>query len=107
MTVNTTTARSKYDVAIAMVWVEDGEETGRQHQRGLRVRPCRTARPWQSRSRWSSSSGEADVVVPQNVSAAVNYECFECITAAVAKQLVVTVDGPVSDEAWPAPGHLG
>ena len=35
--------------------------------------------------------GQADVVVPQNVSAAVNYDCFECITAAVAKQLVVTV----------------
>jgi putative peptide zinc metalloprotease protein len=36
--------------------------------------------------------GSTDVVIPQNLSAAVNYECFECITAAVASQLVVTLD---------------
>jgi putative peptide zinc metalloprotease protein len=36
--------------------------------------------------------GSADVVIPQNLSAAVNYECFECITAAIAHQLMVTVE---------------
>ena len=35
--------------------------------------------------------GDANVVVPQNLSAAVNYECFTCITASVASQLVVTI----------------
>jgi putative peptide zinc metalloprotease protein len=37
--------------------------------------------------------------VPQNLAAAVNYNCIECVTYALAKQLVVTIDGPLSDEA--------
>jgi putative peptide zinc metalloprotease protein len=40
-----------------------------------------------------------DVVVPQNLSTAVNYACLECVTYALATQLVVTVPGPLSDAA--------
>jgi putative peptide zinc metalloprotease protein len=35
--------------------------------------------------------GSAHVVAPQNVSAAVSYNCLQCLTAAIAIQLVVTV----------------
>jgi putative peptide zinc metalloprotease protein len=35
--------------------------------------------------------------VPQNISAAVNYACVECVTYALATQLVVSTPGPLSD----------
>jgi len=38
-----------------------------------------------------------DVVVPQNLSAAVNYACVTCVTYALATQLVVSLPGPLSD----------
>ena len=40
--------------------------------------------------------GQADVVVPENLSAAVNYNCVRCLTYALASQLVLTLDGPLS-----------
>jgi putative peptide zinc metalloprotease protein len=51
--------------------------------------------------------GSADVVVPQNLSAAVNYACVQCVTYALATQLVLTVSGPLGadttaklDQLW-------
>lgn len=44
-------------------------------------------------------SGDNDVAAPQNIAAAVNYNCANCLTYALAKQLFVTLDGPLSDEA--------
>jgi putative peptide zinc metalloprotease protein len=41
--------------------------------------------------------GQANVVVPENLSAAANYNCVECLTYALASQLVVTLDGPLSE----------
>ena len=46
--------------------------------------------------------GDADVVVPVNTAVAVNYECTACLTYALAAQLVITLDGPVSDETMAA-----
>lgn len=40
-----------------------------------------------------ASTAPADTVVPQNIAAAANEECDRCATAAVAVQLVVTLDG--------------
>jgi putative peptide zinc metalloprotease protein len=40
---------------------------------------------------------DADVIVPQNLAAAVNAYCVECFTYAVAIQLVFTVDEPLSE----------
>jgi len=37
--------------------------------------------------------------VPENLSTAANYACVECVTYALATQLVVTVPGPLSDAA--------
>jgi putative peptide zinc metalloprotease protein len=42
--------------------------------------------------------GSVDVVVPQNISAAVNYACVECVTYALATQLVVSTPGPLSED---------
>jgi len=47
------------------------------------------------------------VVIPQNLSAAVNYNCRACVTYALAQQLVITLPGDLSagamtqlDDVW-------
>jgi putative peptide zinc metalloprotease protein len=42
--------------------------------------------------------GQADVIVPENLSAAANYNCVRCLTYALANQLVLTLDGPLSGD---------
>jgi putative peptide zinc metalloprotease protein len=37
------------------------------------------------------------VVVPQNLAGAVNYACLECVTYALATQLVVSLPGPLGE----------
>ncbi|MFD0850769.1 hypothetical protein ACFQ07_00815, partial [Actinomadura adrarensis] len=39
------------------------------------------------------------MVVPENISAAVNYSCRDCLTYALASQLVVTLPEGLSDDA--------
>ncbi len=46
--------------------------------------------------------GSVDVVVPQNLSAAVNYVCVECVTYALATQLVVSLPGELSADGQQA-----
>ena len=46
--------------------------------------------------------GDADTVVPANLATAVNYNCVQCLTYALASQLVVTLDGPLSDAGMAA-----
>ncbi|MBA3409715.1 MAG: hypothetical protein H0U15_02515 [Geodermatophilaceae bacterium] len=41
--------------------------------------------------------GQANIVVPRNLAAAVNYNCVSCVTYALATQLVITLDGPLSE----------
>jgi putative peptide zinc metalloprotease protein len=43
--------------------------------------------------------GDNDVAAPQNLAAAVNYDCANCLTYALAQQLFITLDGPLSEEA--------
>jgi putative peptide zinc metalloprotease protein len=43
--------------------------------------------------------GQADVVVPENLSAAANYNCVDCVAYALASQLVLTLDGPLSQDS--------
>ena len=42
-------------------------------------------------------TGDNHVAVPQNISAAVNSDCVNCLTYALATQLFVTLDGPLSE----------
>jgi putative peptide zinc metalloprotease protein len=43
--------------------------------------------------------GQAGVIVPENLSAAANYNCLECLTYALASQLVLTLDGPLGEDS--------
>jgi putative peptide zinc metalloprotease protein len=43
--------------------------------------------------------GQSNAIAPENLAAAINYNCVSCVTLALAQQLVVTVDRPLTDEA--------
>jgi putative peptide zinc metalloprotease protein len=90
MAVNTTDGSVTYDVAMAMVWVEDDRALNTNE--AFALSSCENCVSVAVAFQVVVVVGQADVVVPQNLSTAVNYDCFECITAAVASQLVVTVD---------------
>jgi putative peptide zinc metalloprotease protein len=89
--VNTSDGSVSYDVAIAMVWVTD-EEPVLNVNEAYAFASCSDCVTVAVAFQVVVIVGSADVIIPQNLSAAVNYECFQCITAAVASQLVVTVD---------------
>jgi putative peptide zinc metalloprotease protein len=88
---NTTDDSVLYDVAVAMVWVT-GEDPVLNVNEAYAFASCADCVTVAVAFQVVVIVGSADVVVPQNLSAALNYECFQCITAAIASQLVVTVD---------------
>lgn len=95
LAVNTQDGSVVYDVAFALVWVED--DTVLNTNEAYAFASCRDCAAVAVGFQVVLVLGQADVVVPQNLSAAVNYNCVDCVTYALAKQLVVTLDGPLSD----------
>ncbi|MGM0930386.1 MAG: hypothetical protein ACQEXN_11835 [Actinomycetota bacterium] len=84
-----------YDVAFALVWAEGGPVEAANE--AYAFASCRGCTAVAVGFQVVLVFGQADVVVPQNLSAAVNYNCVECLTYALASQLVLTLDGPLSD----------
>ena len=96
LAVNTEDGSVVYDVAFALVWADND-----------RVDTTNEAYAFASCSDCAAVAvsfqvvlvvGQADVVIPQNLSGAVNYDCVECVTYALASQLVVTLDGALNDD---------
>jgi putative peptide zinc metalloprotease protein len=100
LAVNTEDGSVVYDVAFALVWAGGSQvDTTNEAYAFARCADCgAVAVSFQV----VLITGQADVVVPQNLSAAVTYECIECVTFALASQLVLTVDGPPSAETLAA-----
>ncbi|HEX2177329.1 MAG TPA: hypothetical protein VHG70_15600 [Nocardioidaceae bacterium] len=94
LAVNTQDGSVVYDVAFALVWVE--EETVVNTNEAYAFASCRGCASVAVGFQVLLVAGQADVVVPQNIAAAVNYNCVDCLTYALATQLVVTLDGPLS-----------
>ncbi|MFC9773313.1 MULTISPECIES: PT domain-containing protein [unclassified Pseudarthrobacter] len=94
LAVNTTDGSVAYSVAFALVWAEDGA-------------PVTTANEAYAFANCSGCAavavgfqvvlivGQTDVIVPENLSAAANYNCLDCLTYALASQLVLTLDRPL------------
>ena len=95
--VNTTDGSAVYDVAVAMVWVT-AEDPVLNVNEAYAFASCADCVTVAVAFQVVVIVGSADVVVPQNLSAAVNYECFRCITASIASQLVVTIDSVPNGE---------
>jgi putative peptide zinc metalloprotease protein len=94
LAVNTTDGSITYDVAFALVWAEDGPVDTRNE--AYAFANCADCAAVAVGFQVVLIVGQADVVVPENLSAAANYNCLRCLTYALASQLVLTLDGPLS-----------
>jgi putative peptide zinc metalloprotease protein len=98
LAVNTADGTVVYDVAFALVW-EDGSGTVDNTNEAYALASCRGCAAVAVAFQVVLVTGQADVAVPQNVSVAVTSGCVGCLTYALAVQLFVTLDGPLSAEA--------
>ncbi len=96
MAVNTTDNTIRYDVAFALVWVEDDSPALNTNE-AYAFASCSNCAAVAVGFQIVLVTGDNHVAVPKNISAAVNYDCVNCLTYALATQLFVTLDGPLSD----------
>src|SRR6478735_7925002 len=94
LAVNTTDGSVAYSVAFALVWAEDGEPVTSTNE-AYAFANCTGCAAVAVGFQVVLVVGQADVIVPQNLSAAANYNCLDCLTYALASQLVLTLDGPL------------
>ena len=95
LAVNTTDNTIRYDVAFALVWIEDDSPALNENE-AYAFASCSNCAAVAIGFQVVLVTGENHVAVPQNISAAVNYDCVNCLTYALATQLFVTLDGPLS-----------
>ena len=101
LAVNTTDDTVVYDLAFAMIWV-DGEQPVTNTNEAYAAASCEDCAAVAVSFQVVLIVGDADTVVPANLATAVNYNCVRCLTYALASQLVVTLDGPLSDAGMAA-----
>ena len=96
LAVNTSDGTVTYDVAFALVWAEGNEvlNVNEAHAYASCTDCVAVAVAFQV----VLIVDDAQVVVPQNLAVAANYNCHACITAAVASQLVLSVPGEPGEE---------
>ncbi len=101
-----------YDVAFALVWA-DGEDPALNTNEAYAFASCDTCAAVSIAFQVVFVVGDNDVAAPQNLAEAINYDCVNCLTYALAQQLFITLDGPLSEEAmaqlddvWDALGEL-
>jgi putative peptide zinc metalloprotease protein len=94
LAVNTKNGSTLYDVAFALVWVDNAP-----------VKNVNSAYAFANCSDCTTVAvgfqvvlvlGQSHYAVPQNLSVAANDNCVRCVTDAVANQLVLTLNGPLS-----------
>jgi putative peptide zinc metalloprotease protein len=96
LAVNTQDGSVLYDVSFALVWADEDAALNRNEAYALAS--CRGCTTVAVAFQVVLLVGSVDVVVPENIAAAVNYACVECVTHALATQLVVSLPGPLSDD---------
>jgi putative peptide zinc metalloprotease protein len=80
-----------YDVALALVWAD--QDTVLNTNEAYALASCTGCRTVAVAFQVVLVVGPADVIVPQNVAVALNYQCSGCLTYALATQLVVSLPG--------------
>ncbi|CCQ44913.1 tat (twin-arginine translocation) pathway signal sequence domain protein [Pseudarthrobacter siccitolerans] len=93
LAVNTADGSVTYSVAFALVWAEDGEPVDTRNE-AYAFANCTGCAAVAVGFQVVLVVGQTDVIVPENLSAAANYNCLDCLTYALASQLVLTLDGP-------------
>lgn len=97
LAVNTTDGTVTYDVAFALVWAEDGADVTTRNE-AYAFASCKDCAAVAVGFQVVLIVGQTNVIVPENLSAAANYNCLRCLTYALASQLVLTLDGPLSTD---------
>ena len=98
LAVNTTDGSVTYSVAFALVWAEDGDPVTATNE-AYAFANCSGCAAVAVGFQVVLVVGQTDVIVPQNLSAAANYNCLDCLAYALASQLVLTLDGPLDPAA--------
>lgn len=96
LAVNTTDGTATYDLAFALVWVEDDEALNVNEAHAYAS--CSDCVSVAVAFQVVLVPEDTQVIVPQNLAVAANYDCYRCITAAIAHQLVLTVAGEPGEE---------
>lgn len=94
LAVNTKDGSVVYDVAFALVWVQDGAALNTNEADAFAS--CRDCAAVAVAFQVVLVVGQVHAVVPQNLTVAANYNCTQCLAYALADQLVLTLDGPLS-----------
>ena len=94
LAVNTRDGSVVYDIAFALVWADHDMVLNKNE--AYAFASCTACRATAISFQVVLIVGNAHVVVPQNISAAVNYDCLACVTQALAVQLVLTLPGAPS-----------
>lgn len=97
LAVNDVDGSTVYDVAVALVWVRDGEVVGSRNE-AYALASCRACTTVAVAFQVVLVVGQTDAVAPVNAAVAANGDCLECVTAAVAVQLVATLEEEPSEE---------
>jgi putative peptide zinc metalloprotease protein len=95
LAVNTTDGSVVYDVAFALVWADDGTDVQTRNE-AYAFASCADCSAVAVGFQVVLIVGQTDVIVPENLSAAANVNCLRCLTYALADQLVLTLEGPLS-----------
>ncbi|QNN52290.1 hypothetical protein [Nocardioides mesophilus] len=98
LAVNTEDGTVVYDTAFALVWVEDGAEALNTNE-AYAFASCTSCGAVSIAFQVVLVVGDNHTAVPQNLSGAVNSDCVNCLTYALAQQLFITLDGPLSEDA--------
>ncbi|OBF53903.1 hypothetical protein A5778_10945 [Mycolicibacterium monacense] len=102
LAVNTTDGTTVYEAAFAMVYVTDNSDAMNvnEAQAYASCDSCAAvAVAYQVVFVIDSDPADDNVVAPQNLAGALNYECANCLTYALARQVFITLDEPLSEEA--------
>jgi putative peptide zinc metalloprotease protein len=104
LAVNTTDSSVVYDVAFALVWAQGNDvlNVNEAHAYASCTDCVAVAVAFQV----VLIMDNAQVVVPQNLAVAANYDCLRCITAAIASQLVLSVEHEPGEEDLRALGEV-
>ncbi|NYD40383.1 hypothetical protein [Nocardioides panaciterrulae] len=96
--VNTTDGTTVYDTAFALVWADPNTPVDNTNE-AFALASCRDCAAVAVSFQVVLVTGQADVAVPQNLSVSATDGCVGCLSYALAVQLFVTLDGPLSDGA--------
>jgi putative peptide zinc metalloprotease protein len=100
LAVNTTDNTVEYEAAFAMVWVENDDAMNvNEAQAYASCDSCAAvAVAYQVVFVVDTDETDDNVAAPQNLAGALNYDCANCLTYALAQQVFITLDRPLTDE---------